>query len=118
MTLDPSSKAIQNQSAQRREVSYRNVRINGRSIVQIHHPITGELKTKKSRKGAKNYVYYRCASYNTPGHPRIRLTESHLDAQMLAVFDSLKIKDETGLARYYVRSVKILSEIRRSGVRS
>jgi site-specific DNA recombinase len=59
------------------------------------HPITGELKIKKSRRGAKTYVYYRCARYNTPGHPRVRLTESQLDDQMLALFDSLKIKDES-----------------------
>ena len=39
------------------------------------------------------YVYYRCSRYRTPGHPRIRLTESELGAQMLAIFDSPRVED-------------------------
>lgn len=58
------------------------------------HPITGERKSKKTKSGEKEYVYYRCGHYNTAGHPRIRLQEAQLDRQMLALFKSMKIGDE------------------------
>jgi hypothetical protein len=57
------------------------------------HPITGETKLKKSKSGARQYVYYRCTKYNHPGHPRIRVTEAELDRQMLALFDQMRIED-------------------------
>lgn len=59
--------------------------------------ITGEVKTKSSKTGLREYAYYRCARYASAGHPRIRLTETDLDAQVLAYFDRLKVKD-TGMA--------------------
>jgi site-specific DNA recombinase len=58
------------------------------------HPITGERKTKKTKKGPKDYTYYRCTSYNRDGHPRIRVTEEDLDAQVLAMFGKMRIEDE------------------------
>jgi DNA invertase Pin-like site-specific DNA recombinase len=58
------------------------------------HPITGERKIKRTKSGEKEYVYYRCAKYNRPGHPRTRVTETVLDRQMLAVFDRMRIEDE------------------------
>ncbi|WP_442484440.1 zinc ribbon domain-containing protein [Aeoliella sp. SH292] len=56
--------------------------------------ITGERKIKKTKKGEREYVYYRCAKYNRPGHPRIRLKESDLDAQMVHHFERMRIDDD------------------------
>jgi site-specific DNA recombinase len=59
------------------------------------HPITGELKTKKTPFGEyRGYTYYRCGRYNAVGHPRVRMTEAQLDAQVMALFDRLRLKDE------------------------
>lgn len=58
------------------------------------HTVTGERKTKKTKGGERDYVYYRCSKYSGKGHPRIRLTEADLDAQVLALFDRLRIDDE------------------------
>ncbi len=56
-------------------------------------PITGERKTKMTKSGERDYVYYRCTQYHKGDHPRIRLTENELDSQMLAIFDTLRIED-------------------------
>ena len=56
-------------------------------------PITGESKTKKTKSGNREYVYYRCTKYHKGDHPRTRLTEGELDAQMLALFDKLRVED-------------------------
>ena len=56
-------------------------------------PITGESKTKKTKSGDREYVYYRCTKYHKGDHPRTRLTEGDLDAQMLALFDKLRVED-------------------------
>jgi len=58
------------------------------------HPITGELKTKKTKSGERFYTYYRCTYYNKEGHPRVRVTEADLDQQVLAVFDKMRVEDE------------------------
>ena len=57
------------------------------------HPITGERKTKKTKNGERDYVYYHCTKYSKEGHPRIRLTEANLDEQVLALFAKLRIED-------------------------
>ena len=57
-------------------------------------PITGESKVKKTKTGQREYIYYRCSRYNVAGHPRVRLTESDLDGQILALFDRLRVEDE------------------------
>ncbi len=57
-------------------------------------PITGERKTKMTKAGEREYMYYRCARYHKGDHPRIRLTEKELDSQMLAIFDSLRVDDD------------------------
>ena len=57
-------------------------------------PITGEIKTKKTRRGPKQYIYYRCTKYTRSGHPRVRLTQAQLDEQVLALFDRLRIEEE------------------------
>lgn len=57
------------------------------------HPVTGERKSKQTKSGEAQYVYYRCSRYNTPGHPRIRTTEGNLNRQVLELFDRIKIQD-------------------------
>lgn len=57
-------------------------------------PVTGELKTKKTKKGIRFYRYYRCARYSTKGHPRIRVREEQLESQMLGLFDRLRVTDD------------------------
>ena len=52
------------------------------------HPITGENVIKKQT--GKEYIYYRCAKYNHPGHPRTRLTEAQIDEQIMALFARIK----------------------------
>lgn len=56
-------------------------------------PITGQRKFKMTKSGEREYVYYRCTQYHKGDHPRIRLTENELDAQMLAIFDTLRVED-------------------------
>ena len=57
------------------------------------HPITGECKTKQTKTGERSYVYYRCARYTKPGHPRHRIPEAEFDRQMLDLFGKMKIAD-------------------------
>ncbi|MEI6231465.1 MAG: recombinase family protein [Planctomycetota bacterium] len=68
----------------------------GELILCAHcgHPITGELKIKKTKTGEREYAYYRCAKYTAKDHPRVRVTEADLDAQVLALFRKMKIGDE------------------------
>ena len=58
------------------------------------HPITGEVKTKMTKKGPKEHTYYRCCQYNKGNHPRVRLKEAELDAQVCALFDQIRIDEE------------------------
>ena len=58
------------------------------------HPITGEVKQKRTKSGMTSYRYYRCTYYNVDGHPRHRINETKLDEQVLAFFDQLRVKDE------------------------
>ena len=58
------------------------------------HPITGEVKTKPTKSGVRSYVYYRCARYTKPGHPRTRIPEADFDRQILALFDKMRIENE------------------------
>lgn len=57
------------------------------------HPVTGEIKTKKTKAGPKSYIYYRCTRYTKAGHPRKRTTEPELDRQVLELFERIKIQD-------------------------
>lgn len=58
------------------------------------HPITGECKTKQTKLGPKNYIYYRCARYNRKGHPRIRVREQDIEDRVFAMFDRIRIEDD------------------------
>ncbi len=69
-------------------------------------PVTGERVTKRMKNGTERYyVYYRCAGYTAKGHPRIRVTEASLDAQMLGLFDKMRIQDDN--VRDWFRTVLI-----------
>jgi site-specific DNA recombinase len=57
-------------------------------------PITGERKTKMTKSGQREYIYYRCTQYHKGDHPRIRLTEKELDNQMLEAFKTMRIDDD------------------------
>jgi site-specific DNA recombinase len=57
------------------------------------HQITGEVKSKQTKKGEKSYAYYFCTHYRTVGHPKARVTELELDRQMLSIFDKMRIED-------------------------
>ncbi len=69
------------------------------------HPVTGERKTKKVKGGERSYVYYRCARYTSPDHPRTRTTEPELDRQVLELFDRIKIQDPT-VRKWFVDVLK------------
>jgi site-specific DNA recombinase len=56
--------------------------------VRCGNLITGEQVTKKST--GKAYVYYRCTMYNKEDHPRTRVTENQLDAQVLRLFRAIR----------------------------
>jgi site-specific DNA recombinase len=69
----------------------------GSELIRCGHcgsPVTGECKTKRTKNGEKEYVYYRCAQYHRGKHPRIRMTESEFDDQMLRLFDSLRVESD------------------------
>ena len=66
-----------------------------RGLWAAGHPITGERKTKMAKDGPRSYVYYRCARYTKPGHPRIRIQEAEFDRQIPAIFDKMRIEDES-----------------------
>ena len=71
------------------------------------HVITGEEKLKPTKNGIKPYVYYRCSRYRTPGHPRVRLTESELDAQLQEMLAPLQQSSDGVLSwvRIVARSI-------------
>ncbi|MBX9653766.1 recombinase family protein [bacterium] len=59
------------------------------------HVITGERKLKRTKAGEKAYVYYRCSHYSRGNHPRIRVTEQHIDKQVVDLFDRIRIEDDS-----------------------
>ncbi len=65
--------------------------------------VTGEQITKRCKSGSKRYVYYRCSGYTAPGHPRVRVTEAEVHRQVLAIFDKMRIQDES--VREWFRTV-------------
>jgi len=56
------------------------------------HPVTGEEKEKLTLAGLKTYIYYRCARYQRPGHPRIRLREAEIDSQIEVLMADFRIQ--------------------------
>ncbi len=55
--------------------------------------VTGEQIIKRSKAGERRYVYYRCSGYLAKGHPRVRITESEAERQVLALFGRMKVED-------------------------
>lgn len=76
---------------QSHEMTYASERI---ACGHCGHPITGERKTKKTKSGERQYVYYRCNYYNVLKHPRTRVTEADIYRQVLAIFDKMRIENE------------------------
>ncbi|MCG8587011.1 MAG: recombinase family protein [Pirellulales bacterium] len=71
--------------------------VYGSGMIRCGHcskPIVAEVKTKKTKAGPREYVYYRCAAYNKGEHPRVRLSEAKLDEQVLSLFRNMKIEDD------------------------
>lgn len=61
--------------------------------------ITGEFKKGK-------YAYYRCANVNKQAdHPRVRLTEANLDAQVRMMLESLRV-NHTEVREWFVRVLR------------
>ena len=58
------------------------------------HFITGEQVRKKTKNGENLHVYYRCSRYHKKGHPRVRVKEADLEAQILDLFSSIRIDDD------------------------
>jgi site-specific DNA recombinase len=58
------------------------------------HPITGELVKKKTKDGIRHHVYYRCTYYNREDHPRVRVREADIEAQVMTIFGKMKVEDE------------------------
>jgi hypothetical protein len=56
--------------------------------------ITGEVKTKQTKSGPRNYTYYRCTKYTRKGHPRVRVRETVIEEQVLAMFEAIRIDDQ------------------------
>jgi site-specific DNA recombinase len=69
------------------------------------HLITGELKTKQTQGGPKDYLYYRCTHYNAAEHPKVRMTEAAFDEQTLGMFDRLRFDDPV-IQGWFVRVLK------------
>ena len=57
----------------------------------------------------REYRCYRCARYNSAGHPRVRLVESELDRQMLDLFQTMRIEDES-IRRWVVEVLRAKSK--------
>ena len=54
----------------------------------------------------REYVYYRCARYNEPGHSRGgRVREETLDEQVLALFDRLRV-DDPEIREWFVNTLR------------
>ena len=70
----------------------------GAGMVRCGHcggPVVVEIKTKQTSTGPREHRYYRCARYSKGDHPRVRMRESELDGQMLALFGKMRIEDES-----------------------
>ena len=77
-------------------------------------PITGESVVK--RQTGKEYVYYRCAKYTSAGHPRLRLTEAQIDAQILALF--ARIQQPQAVREWFARTLHAWLRSVQDGARS
>lgn len=69
----------------------------GHKLITCEHCglfIVGEPKRRTLADGTeRKYSYYHCTAVSSEGHPRIRLTEEDMDAQVKAIFESLRVED-------------------------
>ena len=82
---------MQASSGHRRQRTHTLLFANG--LVRCGHcdrPITGEKKTKITKHGPKDYVYYRCCRYTAPSHPPHRFTEQQLEPQAQQILSTLR----------------------------
>jgi DNA invertase Pin-like site-specific DNA recombinase len=95
--------------------------VYGSKLIWCGHcgrPITGEPKTKNTKSGKKTYLYYRCSKYSNGSHPRVRLTESVFDAQILALLGVLRDRCASlGQMLSRLLAMKLRSNIERDFVR-
>jgi site-specific DNA recombinase len=77
-------------------------------------PITGECVVKKAT--GRQYVYYRCVKYKSPGHPGTRLTEVELEAQVMAMFESIRLPDT--VKEWFGRTLTLWSQGEQRATRS
>lgn len=75
-------------------------------------PVTGERVVKRHGKA---YVYYRCARYTAPDHPRVRLREEQVDEQILGLFD--RMQQPEPLQRLFKSALAAWSKRRQSQAR-
>lgn len=54
-------------------------------------PITGERKSKQTKRGEAFYTYYHCTRYTAKGHERWRVKEETIDTQFHALLASMKL---------------------------
>ena len=57
-------------------------------------PVSGEVKEKETKKGTRQYTYYRCSRYTAKDHPRIRIREEQLESQVLQMFEQMEANSE------------------------
>ncbi len=67
---------------------------------------TVETIPKNSKAGATEYVYYSCSGHTAPGHPCDRVNEKALDAQVLQLFERIRIQDDKQGPRVVSRSAQ------------
>jgi len=60
----------------------------------MFHSPTDFAASSTNNAGTKQYNYYRCVYYNRGDHPRIRVREADLDAQVLTIFGKMRIDDD------------------------
>ena len=82
-----------------RGITYRSHElVYGSGLVQCAHcggPMCGERKTKQTKNGPKDYIYYFCPkAKRDKTHPKTRTTETKLDEQVMEMFRSLQFRDE------------------------
>jgi hypothetical protein len=115
VTWDAVRVSFQEQKNRSHEMAYANQLIICKCC---GHPITGEIKQKQTKSGLHQYVYYRCARYQSVGHPRIRLREQEVEVQvrqMLTQFSCPRIdlqKLLVNIAKYRMQHELSLNENR------
>lgn len=94
--------------------------VYGSELLSCGHcgrPVTGERKTKQTKRGQRQYTYYRCSKYSADGHPRCRVPEGELDQQVLGLFDRMRIQDD-GLRDWFGEVLRARRAVRQQDAQS